>query len=103
MNLLDFIGDYHFIDGVLSSPTLSFKLVIAPTNSKNPTSPTYQLVFRSKGHEDHNKRLSGLFEVDSSIFRGDLLVNGKKQPFYLHLDKTNNLAQIKATTSNEAK
>lgn len=103
MNLLNFIDTYHFIDGVLSSSAHSFKLVIAPSKSKNPASPSFQLVFRSKGHQDHNKRLSGLFVVDSSTYRGDLLVDGKKQPFYLHLDKTNNLAHIKATTSNEAK
>lgn len=103
MNLLNFIDTYHFIDGVLTSNTNSFKLAIAPTNSKNPSAPSYQLVFRSKGHQDHNKRLSGLFVVDDTTFRGDLLIDGKKNPFYLHLDKTNNLAQIKATTSNEAK
>jgi len=103
MNISILIGEYHFIDGILSSPSVDFKLAIAPNRSQKPTAPTYQLIFRKKGHKDHNKRLSGLFVVDGNTFRGDIVVDGIKNTFYLHLDKSKELATLKAVGTNDTK
>ena len=90
MNLNKFLGNYHFKDGYLTNNGHDFVLFVAPSITGNPASPPYQLLFRQHDHPNHNKRLTGLFSVDGSgnKFRGDIYQQGKRETFYLLIDRT---------------
>lgn len=96
MNLLKFVGTHTFVGGEISFNGASYTLQVAQSKTNNPNSPKYQLVFKEIGHPAHDIRLSGLFPVVGKelVYRGDIVLNGRKQRFVLELKKSSNLAII---------
>lgn len=95
MNLGKILGSYRFIDGKLYHKE-GFHLAITPSNTTNPTAPSFQLIFRCEGHEKHNTRLSGLFSVHGkeNIYKGDIRHEGTKERFYIFIDRVKQIATI---------
>lgn len=96
MNLAKILGVYQYNDGFLLNASKEFQLFIAPSKTKNPASPPYQLLFRQHGHPNDNRRLTGLFKQGSSnnIFRGDIYLHGKRETFILKIDRVKSTAKI---------
>jgi len=86
-------GSHPFEGGIIFVDA-SYQLAIVPFQSKNPSAPKYQLVYKQEGNPFHDTRLSGLFAIKENLYRGDILLNGKKQPFKLEINKVDNVAII---------
>ena len=86
-------GSYPFTAGNIFIDA-SYHLAVVPFQSKNPSAPKLQLVFKQDEHPFHDTRLSGLFAIKENLYRGDILLNGKKQPFKLEINKVDNVAII---------
>lgn len=94
MNISKIIGSHPFEGGIITISDSTYQLAIVPHTGTNPSAPKYQLVFKQPEHPFHDTRLSGLFPVVENTYRGDILLNGKKQTFKITLDKSSNLAVI---------
>ena len=96
MNVHYLLGTYKYEDNTLiSSKDKTVKLKIAPFKSPKPTAPRYQLICMVTGHKKYNKRLSGLFKVSPTSYRGDIYFGGKKEQFFLIIDSKDSVRIIR--------
>ena len=86
-------GNYEFSEGNLIGANNEIELLITENPTKNPTAPNYQLLKKVGGK---NVRLSGLFRVSGkdNTYKGDVVIEGKKERFYLIIDFHSGTAKI---------
>lgn len=96
MNVHYLLGTYKYEDNTLtSSKDKRIKLKIAPFKSQNLAAPRYQLICMVTGHKKYNKKLSGLFKVSPTSYRGDVYFGGKKEQFFLIIDSKESIRIIR--------
>lgn len=90
-------GEHPFSDGLIritNDEGRDFYLQVAPSKTKNPYSPPFQLVFKESGHPFHDTRITGLFQISPNRFGGDVQRNGKKTRFEVSFDSELGTATI---------
>lgn len=91
-------GTHVFKDGLITITNIdsgtTFHLQFTDSKTKNLKSPPFQLVYKDIASPYHDTRITGLYQMSSNEFKGDVVRHGVRTKFVLRFDFETGLATI---------